>query len=103
MSSTKNEATKPVIGIGATLYMYSDRHAYTIVAISPKGNIIDATKDISIRVDSNGMSEMQEYIYKTDTYALIETFQRRKNGCYYNASGVKLVIGERHSYHDFSF
>ena len=95
--------TKPVIGMAATLIMLSDRHAYTVISVSPSGKTIKAQRDKAIRIDSNGASEAQEYSYQCDANAEIETFRLGKHGNYRNAQGTKLSLGERYSYHDFSF
>ena len=61
--------TVPSVGDGATLYMYSDRHAYTVrtVTVSPSGKTITirATRDKAVRTDKNGFSESQEYEFTT--------------------------------------
>ena len=59
----------PKVGDGATLYLHSDRHAYTVrhVRVSSSGKTITirATKDKVRRIDNNGMSESQTYEYET--------------------------------------
>ena len=59
----------PKVGDGATLFLYSDRHAYTVrhVRVSPSGKTITirATRDKVRRIDNNGMSESQAYEYET--------------------------------------
>lgn len=60
----------PKVGDGATLYMHSDRHAYTVrmVRVSPSGKTIEirASRDKAKRVDNNGMSESQTYEFTTE-------------------------------------
>ena len=61
--------TVPSVGDGATMFLYSDRHAYTVreVTVSPSGKTITikATRDRAIRKDKNGFSESQEYEFTT--------------------------------------
>jgi hypothetical protein len=95
------QAISPAIGQGATLIMLSDRHAYTIVGVTAK--TVKATKDIAKRVDNNGFSEAQEYTYETNANAEVETFRLHKDGSYRNKQGIKLSIGQRYSYYDYSF
>lgn len=99
----KTVLNMPVIGQGATLIMLSDRHAYTIVAITASGKTVKAQRDHTKRIDSNGMSEMQEYEYSPNVNAEVESFRLHKDGSYRNKYGTKLSIGERYSYHDYSF
>jgi hypothetical protein len=97
----------PEVGMGATILMYSDRHAATIIEIvSPKEIIIQ--QDISTRMDKNGQSESQEYSYLPDPNAKKETFTLRKTGQWIRCgdslrSGTVLQIGERDEYYDPSF
>jgi hypothetical protein len=63
----KNET--PVIGMGVTIFHYTDRSAGTIVKISKSGKTIWFSEDKAIRTDSNGMSECQTYEYKFDKAA----------------------------------
>lgn len=52
------------IGAGVTELMYSDRHAYTIVAIPDSKHII-IRECTAIRIDGNGASDCQAYEYQT--------------------------------------
>ena len=60
----------PKVGDGATLFLYSDRHAYTVrmVRVSPSGKTIEirASRDEARRTDNNGFSESQDYEYTTE-------------------------------------
>lgn len=101
MSGTKGQPT-PERGMGATLLMWTDRHAYTIVKVTPC--TVHAQQDRAIRMDHNGMSESQEYTYEPNKSAPVEIFRKRKDGGYYRAGyGSQLRIGERDEYHDYSF
>ena len=96
----------PQVGMGATILMYSDRHAATVVAV--KGKSVFVVEDIATRTDKNGMSETQEYSYAPNPNGPTEEFTLRKNGTYVKAggsmrTGTILRIGERDAYHDFSF
>jgi hypothetical protein len=93
----------PEVGMGATLLMYSDRHAYTITEV--KGNKLWAVEDKAIRTDSNGMSDSQSYRYEPGT-GKPELFSLRKDGRWHEGTTLKgtvLQIGERDAYHDFGF
>lgn len=59
----------PKVGDGATLQMYTDRHACTVIAVSPSGKQVTLQEDTATRTDKNGMSECQSY-----------TFARNPNG-----------------------
>ena len=62
MLSTTKGAPEPVVGMGATILMWTDRHAATIVKVTPC--TIHVKRDKAIRVDGGGMTEMQKYRYE---------------------------------------
>jgi hypothetical protein len=102
------------VGDGATLLLWSDRRAFTIVAVERyvtgkhKGEVkaVFAQADKAIRTDSNGMSESQSYRYEPNPDAEIQKFTKRKDGRFRkeNSEGntVLAIIG-REEYHDYSF
>ncbi len=93
----------PEVGMGATLMMYSDRHAYTITKI--EGNKLWAVQDKAIRTDDNGMSDSQSYRYEPGT-GEPEVFTLRKDGRWHEGTTLKgsvLQVGERDHYYDHGF
>lgn len=52
------------VGTRATIYMYSDRHAYEVIEVKEKEIVI--RKLDAVRVDDNGMSDDQHYEYKSN-------------------------------------
>lgn len=100
------EQSAPQVGDGATILMWSDRHAATIVEVpSPKTVIVQ--QDDAKRIDGNGISESQEYEYTRNTSAPYQTFTQRKNGTWVRKhspmrGGIKLRIGKRDEYYDFT-
>ena len=59
-----NNSTIPVVGKGATILSYSDRHAYEVISVNKKGDKCFIQEYDAKRIDKNGMSESQEYEYK---------------------------------------
>jgi hypothetical protein len=104
---------EPVVGMGATVLSWTDRHAATIVGVA--GDIITVQEDRSFRTDNNGMSESQTYRFMRDPIGSRHQFRRTKTGQWqevtYNSKtkryskteGHGLRIGEREEYRDFSF
>jgi len=94
----------PEVGMGATICCYSDRLPATIIDIMNGGKKISLQVDTAIRLDSNGMSEWQEYRYIANPEGAIFTATRRKDGTY-RVSGTKSIvfIGQRRKYYDYSF
>lgn len=92
--------TKPKVGMGATRLMWTDRHAGTIVKITPTQ--VHVQEDTAKRTDGNGMSEDQQYEYSPNSQGAVHVFRKTKRG-YRNKGGNALCIGERDSYHDYSF
>jgi hypothetical protein len=96
---------EPVVGMGATILMWTDRHAATIVEVSKKR--IGVVEDEAIRTDKNYMSESQSYEYRKGSGEPIY-FTLRKNGAwvqegYPMKNGTRIAIGYRDHYYDYSF
>jgi len=96
----------PEVGMGATQYIGSDCHAYTIISIVSSRKVY-VQCDKAVRIDTNGMSEQQEYAFEPDPHGTIWCLTKRKDGLWrvYNAtvSGIYFTIGKRGEYHDYSF
>lgn len=114
----ENSVTKePItIGMGATLISYSDRHAATVVGIEQKGKttIIKVQQDHAKRIDKNGMSESQNYVFTPNKEAYVHIFKKTGDKpfveCRANEKTGRLVkcgggilLGHRDEYYDFSF
>ena len=94
----------PTIGMPATVCYYSDRHAATVIAVSKTGRKVTVQEDTATRTDTNGMSECQTYTYSADPAGRVHVFYRNKHGEYGGRrQGVRLSLGVRSSYHDYSF
>ena len=113
------------VGDGATMLLWSDRHAATVVAVryfktgTRKGQVkeVDVQRDKATRVDTNGMSESQEYEYQPQPDAPVRTYradakgrlrelvpeERLPNHGPWRMGTAGLLVGARREYHDFSF
>lgn len=104
---SKTRDTMPAVGMGATILMWSDRHACTIVSVEKNGKRIGVQRDHAKRTDGNGMSDCQSYEFTPNSEAHVEFFTLRKNGNYVregdSIKGSPLKIGARSEYYDFSF
>ena len=99
-------AAAPVVGMGATLLLWTDRHAYTVVWVSDNGKRLNACRDRAIRIDNNGMSDAQNYRYEKNPDSAVECFSLRKNGNWLHVGenrGSVLSLGSRREYYDHSF
>jgi hypothetical protein len=94
------DRTTPVVGMGATILCWTDRHAATVVKVTRTQ--CHVRRDKATRADANGMSETQSYTYAPDPSQSVELFRLTKNG-WRNSSGNGLLIGHREEYYDFSF
>jgi hypothetical protein len=111
---------EPVVGMGATLLSWTDRHAATIVSVEKLaskryGYLIGVCADIAKRVDGNGMSEDQTYEYSPGSQEHVALYAskvgtgewvsvyRNDKGRLLKHGGGGLRIGSRETYHDFSF
>jgi len=95
---------RPEIGMGVTLAIGSDRFPGTIIDISSSGKRITFQEDIASRIDNNGMSESQDYIFQIDPQGTIHTASLRKDNSWrITNSKTPVYIGKRDKYYDFSF
>ena len=99
---------EPQVGMGATIVMWTDRHAATIVGMTKSRKTIYVQRDRATRVDNRGMSDSQDYEYSADPDAPISTFTLRSNGRWILRGnslndGTALLIGRRDEHYDYSF
>ena len=97
---------EPKVGDGATVLSWSDRHAATVIEVTP--NRITVQLDKAFRLDKNGMSECQAYEYYPNPDGEIIEFFKNKHGAWRERfkggkSGYGLLLGHRQAYHDYSF
>lgn len=101
MSGTEGQPA-PVVGMGVTVLMWTDRQPGTITRVSKSGKVFWFKRDNYQRVDSNGMSESQEYTFTPNPDAAEECVSLRNTGAWKSACG-QVRLGSRDKYHDFSF
>ena len=97
---TASRQAEPVVGMGATMCAWTDRHAGTIVKVTRTQ--VHVQEDNAVRIDSNGTSEQQTYAYSPNPNAPVIVFRKTKRG-YRSKCGYGLLIGVRREYYDFSF
>jgi len=104
----------PEIGMGATVLGWTDRHPATVIDWDQKKQRVTVRTDISVRTDSNGLSESQEYEYTIDQKGSIYHYQWTDKGWkgvtfseetkrWRRYSGKGLMVGFRERFYDFSF
>lgn len=97
------QSPAPVVGSGATVLMYSDRHAATVVEVLSPARVV-IQEDTATRTDKNGQSESQEYAYTPNPNAPRQIVSLRKDKRWKIAKSNTVVrFGERDAYHDYSF
>lgn len=101
MTAQSPKDITPVVGMGATEILYTDRRPYTIIWVSPKGDRIRVQEDKAVRTDDNGMSECQSYRFEPDPEGRIVEVRKTKTGQWGKQS--KFVVGHRSYYYDYSF
>lgn len=105
---------EPVVGMGATLLYWTDRHAATIVQVSLDKKTVFLQEDTATRIDKNGTSESQDYSFEPNKNAPWKGFRMFKNGWrevtkndktgrWIKCGGAGLRIGDRAHYNDYSF
>jgi hypothetical protein len=94
----------PEVGMGGTMFGWSDRHAFTVSRVSPSGKTAWIVMDEETRTDKNGMSDCQNYSYAPGEGGEIKV-RLSTNGQWYNGTkkSNKVAFGHRDSYYDYSF
>ena len=92
---------KPEVGMGATLVLWTDCHAYTITRVSESGKTFWMKRDNAKRTDNYGMSDCQHYEYTPNPNAREERVRMTKRG--WMTNGMLVRVGLRHEYFDYSF
>lgn len=90
------------VGMGATQLMYADRHAFTVVRVSPSGKTVWVQQDNATRTDKNGMSESQEYTFTPNKTNPEVRVNKTKHGWHSSLHG-SFALGYRYEYYDYSF
>lgn len=85
----KGKGILPKVGDGATVILWTDRYAGTIVKVTRCQ--IHVQRDIPKRVGKVEMSESQTYTYKSDTQGTVYIFRKTKHG--YKCGSFGLAIG----------
>lgn len=100
----KKEEIKPQVGMGATEILWSDRKPYTVIEVLSEKKIV-VQSDSYKRIDTNGMSDCQEYEYSRNPNGCTVTLSKRKDGRWRVVGKKDMVfaVGFRNKYHDFSF
>lgn len=95
----------PVVGMGATQIMYSDRHAFTVIAVAANGKSCTVQADTATRTDGNGMSDSQAYTFAPNPEGATYDLRLNKKGQWAvkGSPGQIFGMGYRSEYHDFSF
>lgn len=105
---TANDSIK--VGDGVTVLCWTDRHAYTVISVSPKGfkaqrdKVTRITKPEFIPGGFSGICTNNneiKYEYEKDPSGHIISVRLRKNG-FYQYGNQKLSSG-RHEYYDYNF
>jgi hypothetical protein len=91
------------VGDGATLVHYTDRTACTVIKVSESGKTITVQEDKAERTDKNGMSEIQEYSITADPNGVTHVVRLGKKGWRAYRGTLKVLVGVRSQYHDYSF
>jgi hypothetical protein len=107
-----NDQTLPIAGDGATICLWSDRHAYWIADVNYADRSVTLERAKCIRADNLGMSDSQSYRYERGENPSTITLYLRWNGWRhrhmidgqtFHSEPVNVVFGWMNEYYDFSF
>lgn len=128
-TSQATQTTKITVGMGATIYGYSDAHACTVIAVSKSGKEVTLRQDIATLLNGATSGEpdalkvypggfcahvtgVQRYSYADDPNGTVRRFSLRtlKNGDtrwievgQSTKGGTRAILGKRAEHYDFNF
>jgi len=97
----KDMTRRPSVGDACTVCYIADRHAATVIAVSPSGSKVTVQEDKATRTDGNGVSQTQIYTYERDPKGKVHVFYRRAHG--YAQDGIALRLGEREEFYSYEY
>lgn len=98
----------PEVGMGATEYWWSDRHAYEVIAVKDERHVT-VRRLKAIRTDGRGMSDWQDYKYESDPEGVVRQLFMTQKGIWRERIGSrelgtnKWYVGSADEYYDYSF
>jgi hypothetical protein len=103
---TNEVEIEPVVGMGVTYSIGSDRYPFSIIKVINHRTLI-IQKDSFTRKDTNGLSEIQEYEYTPNVNSEQITITKRKDGCWRQKKSSSsygiYTVGTRRAYMDPCF
>ena len=87
----------PEVGMGATVFMWSDRLPATVTAVSPSGKTVTLTED-----DVTEWKNFYGVTFKPNPNGRTYTARKTRNGTWKSA-GNGIALGTRAAYRDPSF
>jgi len=103
-----NNNSMPVLDGPATVISVTDRYPCTVISVTDKEVIVQ--EDHARRIDSNGMSETQNYNYSRNANGRKFTYRKVKSGRRKGqwreggiTAGCGIIFGTREKYYNFSF
>ena len=100
----KQEFVEAKVGDGATIVMWTDRHAATVIAVSKSGKSAVIQEDKAIRLGKMEMSESQQYTFEKNPNGAVHKIQLTNKGWRIGGQrGTKVLIGVRDEYYDYNF
>jgi hypothetical protein len=100
----ENTTGKPEVGMAATILMHSDRHAATVVAVSPSGKTISIQQDDAKVIKGSTQDGSAEYEYTRNDKSYIMKARQDKQGRWRECGGRSgILLGHREEHYDPSF
>ena len=95
--------TLPEAGDGATIYLYSDRHAYTVVAVKAgKRPVVTIQRDRVIVDAPSGPGLPQHYTYRPDLDGATREVTIQRGQWREKGGGSAVRFGVRDEWYDYS-
>ena len=104
----RRRSAPPEVGMGATEYLWSDRHAYEVIAVKDDRHVT-VRRYKAIRTDNHGMSDWQDYRFESDPEGVVRNLFLTNQGVWRERIGSRALgtnkwyVGSADEYYDYSF
>jgi hypothetical protein len=90
----------PTIGMGVTVYHFTDRTAHTVIRVSPSGKTAWIQRDRAVNI---GPGHTQDWEITPDSGGVVSEIRLRNGRWFQLGTKHAVLLGERRERYDFEF